>query len=346
MLFQNYTPFAGDAWETVDSDGQWFATALARARCKLIRGKQPGEWRWQLDPEQGDLFGEDLFYDDNMDHSVRYESDYVNFKPAGDLIVNANTYAPGDEAQTSWGCGVQLHAADGRCLNRLHLTVQGPKKIIRREAILQVPIRYEYCAGGILKVENHGEEDESLIVDQYNPVGSGRFFYQGEPERDVQIGYQDKAPPQAPPGFGAIHRSWKSRLDLAGTYDQQWLDEQHPLPPDDFDLRHNQAAHPNLVVSGHFQTGMQIHLENLIKDHPDSYCAIPDYRLMARIKTRHEQRLVPMIMDTVLLDIDSEDSQDFRVYVSWRAYDRLYGEAQSAEVMLIPEPIATAREAA
>lgn len=45
---------------------------------------------------------------------------------------------------------------------------------------------------------------------------------------------------------------------------------------------------------------------------------------MARINTRHERRMVRMLMDTLLLDIDSEDPQDFRVYASWRAYDRLY----------------------
>lgn len=67
---------------------------------------------------------------------------------------------------------------------------------------------------------------------------------------------------------------------------------------------------------------------------------------MARINTRHERRMVRMLMDTLLLDIDSEDPQDFRVYASWRAYDRLYGEAQSAEVMLIPTTAAQTQEAA
>jgi hypothetical protein len=346
MQFINYTPFAGIAWETVNCHSQWFATAMARARFKLIEGDQEGGWHWRLDPEQGDLFAEDLFYDDDMDRSVRYESDYVSFKPAADLIINANTYAPDGEAQTAWTCGVQVYSTDGRCTNRLGLKVQGGKKIIGREAVLQVPIRYEYSAGGILKVENRGKEDESLTLDRYNPVGCGRYFYQGEPERDVQIRYQDKTPQQAPPGFGAIHRSWKSRLDLAGTYDQQWMDGQHPLPPHDFDFYHNQAAHPDLVVQGYFQTGMQIRLENLVKGHPNSYFGIPDYRLMARIHTRHEKRMVRMLMDTLLLDIDSENPQDFRVYASWRAYDRLYGEAQSAEVMLIPTPAAQTQEAA
>lgn len=345
MQFINYTPFAGIAWETVNCHGQWFATAMARAKFKLIEGEQAGEWRWRLDPEQGDLFGEDEFYRNDIGSSVRYESDYVNFKPAADLIVNANSYAPEGEARTAWRCSVQVYSPDGSCTNRLDLKIKGPKGILLRQAAVKTPIRYEYCAGGILKVKNRGKEDESLTVDRYNPVGCGRYFYEGETPREEQIRYADKALP-APPGFGAIHRSWKSRLDLAGTYDQQWIDEQHPLPPHDFDFRHNQAAHPRLIVENYFQTGARIRLENLIKNHPDSYFEIPEYRLMARIHTRHEQRIVRMEMDTLLLDIDSEDSQDFRIYTSWRAYHRLYGEAQSAEVMLLPQAETQIKEAA
>jgi hypothetical protein len=343
MQFINYTPFAGIAWETVNCHSQWFATAMARAKFKLIEGEQTGEWRWHLDPEQGDLFGEDEFYRDDINSSVRYESDYVNFKPAGDLIINASSHAPEGKARTAWRCGVQVYSPNGSCTNQLDLKIKGPKGILRRQAITKTPIRYEYCAGGILKVENRGKEDESLIVDHDNPVGRGRYLYKDEPLREEQIWYTGKAF-QAPPGFGAIHRSWKSRLDLAGTYDQSWVDEQHPLPPYDFDFRHNQAAHPALIVEGYFQTGMHIRLENLIKDHPDSYFEIPEYHLMTRIHTQHEQRMARMVMDTLLLDIDSENPQDFRVYASWRAYDRLYGEAQSAEVMLLPQAETPARE--
>jgi hypothetical protein len=74
------------------------------------------------------------------------------------------------------------------------------------------------------------------------------------------------------------------------------------------------------VVQGYFQTGMQIRLENLIKNHPNSYCGIPEYRLMAHIHTPHEKRMVRMVMDTLLLDIDSEDQQDFREKMLSRLY--------------------------
>ena len=346
MQFTNYTPFAGDAWETVNSDGQWFATALARARFKLIPSDQTGAWRWQLDPEQGDLFGEDEFHrDDDIPSSVRHESDYVNFKPAGDLILNAHSYAPEGEARTAWTCGVQVHAATGECSHRLDLKVQGPKGVLLRQAVAKTPIRYENANGGILKVKHRGQEDESLTVDLHNPVGCGHYFYAGDAPRETQIRYAGNRRP-APPGFGAIHRSWKNRLDLAGTYDQRWIDEQHPLPPHDFDFRHHQAAHPALIVDGYFQAGMQIRLENLLPHHPESSFEIPEYRLLTRIQTQHEQRTVRMVLDTLLFDIDAENPEDFRVYASWRAYDRLYGEAQTAEVMLLPQSTEQIREAA
>jgi hypothetical protein len=336
MQFHNYTPFAGNAWETVNADGQWFATALVRARFKLLASGQKGQWHWQPDPEQGDLFAEDQFYRDDIDSSVRYESDYVSYKPAGDLIVNACTYAPGGEAQPTWNCSVHLYTSDDQCINRLGLTVQSRKNMLRREVASQIPIRYEHCFGGILRAHHLGLEDETLEYNLYNPVGCGRHIYPGEPECTVQINYQDNPLKHIPPGFGAIHRSWKSRLDLAGTYDQNWTDKQHPLPPHDFNFHHNQAAHPQLTVEGYFQPGSTVYLENLVQGEKYSRFTIPDYRLMARIDTLHEQRIVRMVLDTLLVDIDSREPADFRVYASWRAYIKLYGEAQSAEVMLIP----------
>lgn len=47
-----------------------------------------------------------------------------------------------------------------------------------------------------------------------------------------------------PAGFGILGRAWLPRLPLAGTYDQQWLENRHPGLPDDFDFGYwNGAPH-------------------------------------------------------------------------------------------------------
>jgi hypothetical protein len=56
------------------------------------------------------------------------------------------------------------------------------------------------------------------------------------------------APECQPAGFGAIGRTWLPRLPLAGTYDQQWLENRHPGLPEDFNFRYwNCAPHDQQI---------------------------------------------------------------------------------------------------
>ena len=40
------------------------------------------------------MFGADEFYDEEKKENVKYESDYVPFKPCADLVVNATAQVP------------------------------------------------------------------------------------------------------------------------------------------------------------------------------------------------------------------------------------------------------------
>ena len=51
-----------------------------------------------------------------------------------------------------------------------------------------------------------------------------------------------------PAGFGFIGRSWRPRIDLAGTYDEAWQRTRAPLPPPDFDTHYHNAASHGLVM--------------------------------------------------------------------------------------------------
>ena len=367
MEFKNFTPFAGIAWENVNADNLWSVTSLVRGRFKLIKSESSSKnnsaaYFWQPHPEQGDLFDEDVFYptdtsgnniDSDTDSAVRYESDYIIFKPYSDIIVNANTYPPDAEKSTGWQCGIRLLApGTEKILNQLELAVKGPmgaRDLLFRQATDKVAVRYEHCRGGIQKIKNKGKEDEAITVDRYNPIGCGRYDLANHTEdlSSPQIYYLDghKTVPMknVPPGFGFIHRSWQNRLDYAGTYDQDWLDKQWPLPPHDFNAFHNQAAHPALITKSYLQPGSKIVLTNLIKGEPESWFTIPDYQFLARISTNLEKTLVTMHLDTLIIDINAEDQRDFSVYASWRAYNRVFDEAVSAEVMLIPPDPGTAR---
>jgi hypothetical protein len=367
MEFINHTPFAGNAWDTVNSLNQWHCTNVARVRFRLRPSEQYSsahpEWVWQLHPDQGELFSEDVFHQDNVAKiyqqtgdaelaAVRYESDYVGYKPSTDIVFNAKAYAPEGIPVKSWQCGVNVYEssmamAANQSTNSLSLLAQGPVDTLLRKKVTSIPIRYEYSVGGITHIKNKGKKGESISLDTYNPIGVGKDIMSQPlgtndplPLPSVQIGYTDPQAipnPQAPAGLGIINRGWRSRLAYAGTYDEKWLSEQHPLPPHDFDQRHHQAAHPSLVTKGYIQAGACLEWLNLLPDESRGYCVVPNYRLLSRIQTDLDTLHAVMNLDTIIIDIDDEDPESFNVYASWRSYSPLITSATRSEVMLMPE---------
>ena len=337
MNLKNYTPFAGMAWESWDANGQTFVTSLLRLKFKLVKGEEVGEWKMQLLPLQGELFGADEFYDKERMGSVKYESDYVPFKPCADLVVNGTAIYPNGEEGTTWSCGVALYDKSMEKLCGLRLRVNAKKEYGVRKPIKEVPIRYELTRGGILSQKE--DEEGKLVpkrVDRYNPKGCGKYKYKESDEScEEQIFYADGLSLKAPPGFGFIHRSWKSRLDLAGTYDQAWIDNQHPLPPHDFNYLHHQGAHPELMLKDYIEVGSRVELENLTKEESKIWFIIPEYKLLSRIKTQTDSKIEVLMLDTLIVDLDEEE--EYIVYASYRAYTPFMDEMQEVELMLIEE---------
>ncbi len=312
MELKNYTPFAGMAWESWDCNGEVFVTSLLRLKFKLVKTDKAKEWRLQLLEEQGELFGADEFYDEEKKENVKYESDYVPFKPCADLVVNATAKVPYRDELKSWICSVALYDKENVKLNSLSLEVKGPIRYGFREAVSEVPIRYIYAKNN----------------DKYNPIDKESYY-------DNQIFYADGTSSKIPAGFGFIHRSWKSRLDLAGTYDKKWIEEQHPLPPHDFNYLHNQAAHPRLMVKDYIEAGSRVELKNLIAEELDSYFIVPEFKLLSRIKTQTKSTMAVLMLDTLLIDLDEED--DYVVYASYRAYTPFKDKIEEVELMLIED---------
>lgn len=56
------------------------------------------------------------------------------------------------------------------------------------------------------------------------------------------------APEFQPAGLGCISRTWLPRLPLAGTYDQEWLENRHPGLPDDFNFSYWNCAPRNQQI--------------------------------------------------------------------------------------------------
>lgn len=130
-----------------------------------------------------------------------------------------------------------------------------------------------------------------------------------------------------PAGFGIVGKAWRSRRELAGTYDDQWLAEHHPGLPDDFQFRYWNGAHPLMQVS-HLKGNEMIVLTNLVpagtpgstvdeRGNAILRIALPGHLPMGWVYTDQSLKFAPLLLDT--LSVDVSDAATPVVTLVWRA---------------------------
>jgi hypothetical protein len=193
----------------------------------------------------------DEHHGDPATTSVRWECDFVPFKPRADVLLNGTAVAPGDRAVTK----LEIRLLGPGIAKRAIVTgdrvwvpgISGPRASAP-VPFTSMPLVYERSFGG----SDHSHERPHLHgSDLRNPIGTG-FHLNGAQESilgrslpnverlDAQQSSWSDTP--EPIGFSAVGRGWRPRIGFAGTYDQHWLDEVMPLLPEDFDERYFQAA--------------------------------------------------------------------------------------------------------
>lgn len=348
MNFQNYTPFPAIAWENADNQNNRYISCIVRVKYAFDSVDNDGCWSLKLDTDQGKLHRSDVYYSDKdiATASVRFESDYVAYKPHADLIVNGYAYAT--VALSEWRCGVKVHRPlehneeePFEVLLEKWLRVRGDRFIqrdvvgasfTRSKKVTKVPLRYEYANGGSVKnplydPDNPKKEKPYLVYAQYNPAGVGVIHksmfdedvYLRAPQIESMNESIDKPNMSNPPqGFGFIGRTWKPRTDLVGTYDKKWMREKHPILPDDYQERYTNAAHQDLQLDGYFLPHDKIVLHNLIKDRYEQSFVLPNFYFKAQIEESFSDKPYFLNIDTVIVDLMEEEMKKNAVYVSYR----------------------------
>lgn len=347
MRFTNHTPFPAIAWRSGDKYGHAYISYVVRVKYAFDVVNQEGLWSLKLHEEQEELFGQDIFYDENniINSSVRYESDYVTYKPHADLIING--YAYSSEPLKEWRCGVKVlrpnENKEEQYISLLEkwLRIKG-KRFIQQDILgasftaskkdFKVPIRYEYANGGAVPNPNYNpekpeEEKPYLLYAQYNPVGVGvihkTMFDENVSLRAPQIEAMNESidkPNMAnsPQGFGFVGRSWKPRIGLAGTFNAQWKQKKHPLMPDDYQETYNNAAHTDMQLDGYFKPEDKILLYNLVKDRYEQSFILPNFYFKAQHNEIFTENPSFLNIDTVIVDLMEDEMKNNAVYVSYR----------------------------
>lgn len=368
MRFQNYTPFPAMGWKSADKHNHPYISIVTRVKYLFDTVDNNGLWMLKLDPDQEELFGKDIFYDEeNIEHSsVRFESDYVAYKPHADLVVNA--YGHATVPLKEWRCGVKaLRPSENEeepyeTLLEKWVRVRGERymqddvigaSFTPSKEATKVPIRYELANGGALKnpdydPENPDKHKQYLRYATYNPVGVGVFhksmFEENIPLRAPQIEAMsevlDKPNLQNPPqGFGFLGRSWQPRIKKAGTFDKKWIKEKHPVMPDDYQEAYNNAAHPDLqLTQGYFEPFDKIVLYNIVKDRHEQSFEIPNFYFKAQIEEGFTSDPYFLNIDTVIVDLLEDDMTKNAVYISYRKRIPSGNHVQQANVnMYVPK---------
>jgi hypothetical protein len=116
-----------------------------------------------------------------------------------------------------------------------------------------------------------------------------------------------------PMAFGPVGRGWQPRLDFAGTYDQNWLDNVFPFLPSDFDDRYFQAAPGDQQIEAP-QGGEEVILLNLTPQ-GRAHFRLPATDVPVAFFPRSGKAIHQRgVLDTVLIEPDAG-----RLCLVWRA---------------------------
>lgn len=116
-----------------------------------------------------------------------------------------------------------------------------------------------------------------------------------------------------PVALGPVARSWPQRARLAGTYDQDWIDNTFPFLPDDFDERHFQCAPEDQQIP-YPAPFTPLVIVGLTPQGREEF-RLPDTALPVRIFRGREVALDKVILpDTLCLDTEAR-----QLTLTWRA---------------------------
>ena len=172
----------------------------------------------------------------------------------------------------------------------------------------RMPIVYERAYGGY---DTRAASPAQHTLEPRNPVGLG---FQGVRSNDPAIQtdlpnveYPGKRMTSStsrsdPAGLGVIARSWQPRLGFAGTYDAAWTNEQFPLLPLDFDVRHFQTA-PSDQQSRTLRGGEDVEIRNMTPEGTWQF-TLPMLDVPVRMVYAERHDASTLRVDAVILEPD------------------------------------------
>lgn len=321
MRVRNFTPFPHLLYSNEDARGRLFDILIVKQSYHFTEN-----FDLELSPEQEPLnFSDTCFGEPNVT-SLRYPSDLVPYKPATDVIVIADAFAPEGRPETEWLVSVEAGPVTSR------LRVSGPRewqhklgkwRLTEALPVSRVPLRYELAFGG----ECAGPDD-SVLTEECNPIGLGLAHSRAHPKdkgipapQVLAEGTSLDGPfhKVAPAGFGPIPPAWLPRRTFGGTYDDDWKMNTWPHWAADYDFAFHNSAAAGMKAKGFLSGDEHVCLTGLHPKRAKISFQLPGETVVAHLIDKEAQRrMVRLNLDTVYIDILDALPEDCLVSQTWR----------------------------
>ncbi len=280
-------------------------------------GEQP-----QLADEQIPIIEADVFTGEPGFSSPLYESDYPSFKPKCDVLLNGSAYAPYGRPAERVQVSLQIGSISKSFSVAGHRVWQ--KNFLGFGSSSTVPFTkksfsYDNAFGGVDNTHENPEKHEAYLT---NPVGIGfhcnleKELVEGKPLPNTEELNNPMNNPKGkyrPMAFGPIGRGWQPRMPLAGTYDQNWLDNIFPFLPPDFQDEYYQSA-PSDQQMPYPKGGEKVLLTNLTPEGRTIF-SFPDLTMPVTFYFKNgEKKETNGVVDTIMIRPDES-----QFMLTWRS---------------------------
>jgi hypothetical protein len=306
MDFVNETKLEAGWTLGFEPDGRELLVVAAKGTFSI----RPGDGEPPLAEMQVPLTKADEFSGDPGFSATLYETDYAHRKPYCDVLLNGSAHAPG--GSPAKGVRVGLHVG---AVNKV-FDVFGDRVWQGSAAsthpsdytpFTEMPITYDRAYGGV-DVDPDNPDQRNTYV--RNPVGVGYYplskgeYLVGKPlpnTSEAGLPVEGTKGSYQPMSLGPIGRNFGYRIAFAGTYNQQWMDQQAPFWPADFDPRYFQAAPADQQMS-YPRGGERVVLKNLTP------AGVTSFRLSSLVVPvlfvphRAEAEQVQAVVDTIVIE--------------------------------------------
>ncbi|WP_162246554.1 MULTISPECIES: DUF2169 domain-containing protein [unclassified Duganella] len=111
LRLDNRTEFDALHFDTLDQNGVAFHVIVAKTGYRLVPG-EAGQATLAPTDEPLPLYDQDHYYDNDLDHSVRAESDLAPYKPVCDVVVIGDACPPANAKVRQFDIGLRVQLPD------------------------------------------------------------------------------------------------------------------------------------------------------------------------------------------------------------------------------------------